>query len=43
MKRTNVELGGVYAAKVSGRVVPVRLDTENPQGGWDGTIMWSLS
>ena len=39
MKKDNVKLGVTYAAKVSGEVVPVRLDKENPHGGWDGTNM----
>ncbi|HOI56760.1 MAG TPA: winged helix-turn-helix domain-containing protein [Phycisphaerae bacterium] len=37
MKKSNVQLNKVYAVKVSGSVVPVRLDRENPHGGWDGT------
>ena len=37
MKKNNVQLNKVYAVKVSGSVVPVRLDSENPRGGWDGT------
>jgi len=37
MKQADVKLGGVYAAKVSGKVVPVSIDAENPRGGWDGT------
>jgi len=37
MKKANVTLGGVYAAKVSGKVVPVRLDAESRYGGWDAT------
>lgn len=37
MKKNNVQLGKVYAVKVSGSVVPVRLERENPHGGWDGT------
>ncbi len=39
MKKSNVQVGKVYAVKVSGSVVPVRLDSENPRGGWDGTNM----
>jgi hypothetical protein len=39
MKKESVKLGAVYAAKVSGEVVPVRLDKTNPHGGWDGTNM----
>ena len=37
MKKANVKVGEVYSAKVSGNVVPVRIDRENPRGGWDGT------
>ena len=37
MKKDEVKVGGVYAAKVSDKVVPVRLDSENPHGGWDAT------
>ena len=39
MKKNVVKLGQTYAAKVSGEVVPVRLDKESPHGGWDGTNM----
>jgi hypothetical protein len=39
MKKNNVKLGSVYAIKVSGAVVPVRLDRESPHGGWLGTNM----
>jgi len=37
MKKAEVKVGGTYAAKVSGKVVPVRIDAENPRGGWDAT------
>jgi len=37
MKKNEVEVGGVYSAKVSGNIVPVRIDRENPRGGWEGT------
>ena len=37
MKKADVKVGGTYAAKVSGKVVPVRIDAENPRGGWDAT------
>jgi len=37
MKRAEVTIGGIYAAKVSGKVVPVRIDAGNPRGGWTGT------
>ena len=36
MKKSEVSIGGVYAAKVSGKVVPVRITGESPYGGWDG-------
>jgi len=29
--------GQVYVAKVSGKLTTVRVDRENPRGGWDGT------
>jgi hypothetical protein len=37
MKKDQVKVGGTYLAKVSDKVVPVRLDAENPHGGWDAT------
>lgn len=37
MKKNAVHLGEAYIAKVSGKLVAVRLDAENPHGGWDGT------
>ena len=37
MKRSDVKIGGVYTAKVSDKVVSVRIDAENPHGGWDAT------
>ena len=37
MKKADVKTGEVYSAKVSGNVVPVRIDRENPRGGWEGT------
>ncbi len=37
MKKSNVQLGKTYAVKVSGSVVPVKIERENPHGGWDGT------
>jgi hypothetical protein len=37
MKKSDVKVGGVYAAKVTGKVVSVRIDGENPHGGWDAT------
>lgn len=37
MKKANVEIRGVYVAKVSGQIVKVRIDRESPYGGWDAT------
>lgn len=37
MKKNEVKVGGTYAAKVSGKVVSVRIDGENRHGGWDAT------
>ena len=36
MKKNDVKVGGLYAAKVTDKVVPVRIDAENAHGGWDG-------
>ena len=41
MKKREVHIGGIYAAKVSERLVPVRIDRENPYGGWDATNLRS--
>ena len=37
MKKDDVKIGGTYLAKVTNKVVPVRLDAENRHGGWDAT------
>lgn len=37
MKKADVKIGNVYGAKVSGKVVPVRIDAESAHGGWTGT------
>ena len=37
MKKQDVKIGRHYAAKVSGRMATVRIDAENPHGGWDAT------
>jgi len=37
VKKHEVEIGGVYVAKVSGQLVTVRIDRESPYGGWDAT------
>jgi len=36
MKKNEIKIGTVYAAKVSDRVQPVRIVGESPYGGWDG-------
>ena len=37
MKKHEVKLGGEYIVKVSGRLAHVRIDRENPHGGWQAT------
>jgi len=37
MKKNEVQIGGVYTAKVSDKVVEVRIEAENASGGWDAT------
>jgi len=37
MKKHEVEIGGVYVAKVSGRLVAVRIDHEAANRGWFAT------
>ncbi|MHC4405062.1 MAG: winged helix-turn-helix domain-containing protein [Planctomycetota bacterium] len=37
MKKSEVKMGKVYTAKVSDKLVSVRIDAENPHGGWDAT------
>lgn len=39
MKKCEIEIGGVYVAKVSGNLVRVRIDGVSQYGGWDGTNM----
>ncbi len=36
MRKSQVTIGGTYAAKVSDRIVPVTLIAENRFGGWIG-------
>jgi len=36
MKKKDVSVGKIYAVKVSGKVVPVKLVGESSYGGWDG-------
>lgn len=37
MKRDDVQIRAVYTAKVTNKVVEVRIDAESPHGGWDAT------
>lgn len=39
MKKSEVEIGGVYVAKVSDRLVRIRITRESPHGGWEA---WNL-
>jgi hypothetical protein len=41
VKQRDVKLGGTYAAKVSERIVPVRLDRETTYGGWIATNLFT--
>jgi hypothetical protein len=34
MKKSQIEIGGTYTAKVSGRLATVRILNESPYGGW---------
>jgi len=37
MKKNEVKIGKVYTARVTDKLVPVRIDGENRHGGWDAT------
>jgi hypothetical protein len=37
MKKSEVQIGGVYTAKVSDKLVQVRIDRTNRHGGWEAT------
>ena len=39
MQAKEVVLGGIYAAKLSDKLVPVRLEAETEGGGWQATNM----
>jgi hypothetical protein len=41
MKKHEVKVGGEFIAKVSGKLAHVRIDRENPHGGWDATNLAS--
>jgi hypothetical protein len=37
MNKSDVKVGGTYTAKVSDRLVPVRIDSVHSRGGWNAT------
>jgi len=37
MKKADIQIGATYLVKVTGNLVTVKIDRENPRGGWDGT------
>lgn len=39
MKKEQVKIGQLYAVKVTDKVVPVRIDAEHKDGGWEGANM----
>lgn len=41
MRKNEVQIGKTYAAKVTGKIVPVRLTGPNPYGGWTGQNLWT--
>ena len=41
MKKSDVKIGGVYSAKITDEIVPVRIERTNPKGGWDATNLKS--
>jgi hypothetical protein len=36
MKKSDIQIGGQYVAKVSGKLTTVKILNESPYGGWDG-------
>lgn len=37
MKKADIHIGGVYIAKVSGRITEIRIESECNYGGWLAT------
>jgi hypothetical protein len=35
MRNSEIQIGAVYEARVSGRLVPVRVVAAHPAGGWE--------
>ncbi len=36
MRKREIQIGQAYLVKVSGAIVPVRISSEHPAGGWVG-------
>jgi len=36
MKKSDIQIGACYVAKVSGSLTVVKIRAESPYGGWDG-------
>ena len=36
MKKKEIQIGQIYAAKISGKVVPVKILSKSHYKGWDG-------
>lgn len=37
MKKNDIKVGSLYVAKVTGKLARIRIDAEDPNGGWDAT------
>jgi len=37
MKKNDVQINATYLVKVAGNLVPVKITSEHPSGGWEGT------
>ena len=35
MKKSEIRIGGIYVAKVSGRLVQIEILSDSPYGGWN--------
>lgn len=42
MRKNEVQIGGVYTAKVSGAIARVRIDRESQYGGWVATNLCTM-
>ena len=41
MRKHEIEVGGIYRAKVSGRLVSVRISATHSSGGWVATNLYT--